>query len=174
MPRWLVPIVILVLVAGTAAEEEKPWFVNVATEAGLAGVRAKDGIFTDLNGDGFYDLCLDRRRFYLSKGGASFVPHEEHGIAYPEVTRVPIGKTGKPDLEKAKKAEFVPQYLYFADVDNDGDQDALYGVRSVWEWYDRSRGRFITIPECDHEVRSQVWLNDGTGKFTLGPASRAV
>ena len=27
----------------------------------------------------------------------------------------------------------MPQYLYFADVDNDGDQDALWGVKSHWE-----------------------------------------
>jgi hypothetical protein len=171
MVRALALILVVLFVGAPAAGDEKPWFTNVAKEAGLRGVKAKDGIFTDVNGDGFADLCLDRQRFYLSKKGESFTLHETHGIEYPEVTLIPIGKTGKPDLTKAKKRPFVPQYLYFADVDNDGDVDALYGVHSSWEWFDQGRGRFVRIPECDHEVRSSVWLNDGKGRFTRGPKS---
>jgi len=112
-----------------AEERESHWFTNVSKEVGLEGVRAKDGIFTDLDGDGFWDLCLDRRRLYLSDEGKSFAAHEKHGIDFPEVTLVPL-KDGKPVKEKAKETTFTPQYLYFADVDNDGDQDALYGVHS--------------------------------------------
>jgi hypothetical protein len=159
------------LVAGPFAtgEDEDPWFTNVSKEVGLSGVKAKDCIFTDLNGDGYHDLCLDRQRLYLSAEGEAFALHEDHGIAFPEVRKVPVGKDGKPDLEKAKTGPFVPQYLYFADLDNDGDQDAVYGVHSSWEHFDGRK--FVRVPECDHGVRSSVWLNDGQGKFkAAGPS----
>ena len=56
---------------GEEKEKEAPWFVNVAKASGLTDVRAKDCIFTDLDGDGYLDLCLDRRRFYLSKNAGN-------------------------------------------------------------------------------------------------------
>ncbi|MEN8151996.1 MAG: VCBS repeat-containing protein, partial [Planctomycetota bacterium] len=169
MARWL-PLLLIVFAFPVSAEEPEPWFTNVSKEVGLTDVRAKDGIFTDLNGDGFYDLCLDRRRLYLSEKGKSFAAHEEHGIEFPEVVLVPL-KNGKADTDKAKKTTFTPQYLYFADVDNDGDQDALYGVHSNWEYFDQRAMKWVAVTGCDHGVRSTVWLNDGAGKFTRGPES---
>jgi len=167
--KRLLLLVLLVAAFPVAAEEGEPrWFTNVSKKVGLEGVRAKDGIFTDLNGDGYWDLCLDRRRFYLSKKGKSFLAHEDHGIEFPEVTLVPLSD-GKPNREKARETTYTPQYLYFADVDNDGDADALYGVHSSWEYFDQ--GKWISVAECDHGVRSSVWLNDGKGTFTRGPSS---
>jgi len=171
LPLVLSPLVLVVAAFPAAAEERVPhWFTNVTKEVGLEGVRAKDGIFTDLNGDGYWDLCLDRGRFYLSKKGKSFAAHEEHGIDFPEVTLVLL-KDGKPNLKEAKKTTFTPHYLYFADVDNDGDTDALYGVHSNWEHFDQRKGKWVAVAECDHGVRSSVWLNDGKGRFERGPDS---
>ena len=50
-----------------------------------------------------------------------------------------MGEDGKPDRAKAAKGPYVPAYLYFADVDDDGDPDALYGVHSWWEALDGRR-----------------------------------
>ncbi len=146
-------------------KERAKWFTNVAAEVGLAGVRAKDAILVDLDGDGFHDLCLDRERFYLSRRGRKFELLPDPGIEFPEVKIVPLGKDGKPNRAKARKMTYLPQYLYFADLDNDGDQDAVFGVHSTWEWFDRRRGKWITVKECDPGVRSSVWLNDGKGRF---------
>jgi len=52
----------------------------VAAERGLDQVRAKDCIFTDLDGDGYLDLCLDRQRIYLSRKGEQFVLDGKAGI----------------------------------------------------------------------------------------------
>ena len=88
-------LLLLVLVAlavppgSRAEEEEAAWFTNVSKESGLAGVRAKDCIFTDLNGDGYFDLCLDRQRLYLSKEGDTFTSHEDHAIDFPTVSTPP-------------------------------------------------------------------------------------
>ncbi len=167
-----IPILLTLLIIAApfaAGADDDPWFTNVSKDSGLAGVKAKDCIFTDLNGDGFHDLCLDRQRLYLSKQGKVFTLHEAHGIEFPEINQVPLTKDGAPDLEKAKKRPYVPQYLYFADLDNDGDQDAVYGVHSSWEHFDGRK--FVTVPECDHGVRSSIWRNNGKGKFERAKAS---
>ncbi len=147
-----------------------PWFTDVADDVGLTDVRGKDCIFTDLDGDGYWDLVLARRRFFRSrKGGTKFKELEDTGIPYPEIKFVPLNANGKPDKEKTKKRDLVPQYLYFADVDNDGDQDALYGIKVHWEHFDGSK--FVTVPKADHGHRSKVFLNDGRARFTAAPAS---
>ncbi len=158
-----------------AAEEddrpEAPWFANISKEAGLSGVPSKDCILADLNGDGFYDLCLDRERFFLSAGGKSFKATEKTGIGYPEVRIVPMTPDGKPDDAKAQTRRFVPHYVYFADLDNDGDVDAVSGVHSDWEFFDEQEGAFRYVKDCDHGMRSAVWLNDGKGAFKKAAAS---
>ncbi|MHC5010657.1 MAG: CRTAC1 family protein [Planctomycetota bacterium] len=160
------PLVPLLLSIGVAAHaQEDRWFTNVAAEVGLSGQRAKDCIFTDLDGDGYYDLCLDRQRLYLSEAGRRFTPHEHHGIEFPVVRVVPMAGDGSPQEDKAQEKPFVPHYLYFADLDNDGDQDAVWGVHANWEFFDRARGGWRSVEACDPGLRSHVWLNDGKGRF---------
>ncbi len=136
---------------------------------GLAGARAKDAIFTDLDGDGYWDLCLDRQRLYRSRKGARFEALETHGIEFPTVRYVPLTGEGTPDEAKAKERPLVPHYLYFADVDNDGDQDALWGVHSHWEH--PAGGAWKTVEAADHGLRSRVYLNDGKAHFRRAPDS---
>ncbi len=179
LPAFLALLVFPLLPAASLRAEDEPapdapeaatWFTNVSAEVGLAGVRAKGAAFTDLDGDGHWDLCLDRQRLYLAKdGGARFVAHETHGIAFPEIRKVPVGKDGTPDEAKAKDITYAPHYLYFADVDGDGDTDALWGVKSWWDRYDGSGWKRITA--CDPGLRSTVWLNKGKGRFERGPDS---
>ncbi len=157
--------------ATAPAETARPWFVNVAKEVGLEGQRAKDCVFTDLNGDGLWDLVLRKRDIYLSRRqGTKFKLHETHGIEFPETTIVTLDGEGKPQTKKAKTGPFVPQYLYFADVDNDGDQDALWGVKAHWEFLDGTT--WIRVAEADHGLRSRVYLNDGSGTFARGADSQ--
>ncbi len=160
-------LLLLFCLAGPAlaeTEEDEPLFRNMTEALGLGGVKAKDGCFVDLDGDGFWDLVLDRQRFFLSKGGKKFVPHESHGVPYPQTTVVPLGKDGKSDESKAKTRPFVPQYLYFADLDNNGKVDALWGVHSMWDaWGGRG---WTYVAGSDHGHRSQVLLGKGGGKFT--------
>ncbi len=149
--------------------EDPPWFTNIAGDAGLDGVNAKTVQLVDLNGDGWHDLCLDRERFYFSDRGRQFRAHGAHAMEFPEVKVVPLLDDGRPDEAKAATRAYTPHVLHFADVDNDGDLDALWGVHSHWEHFDGRR--FVYVAACDPGVRSSVWLNDGAGTFTRGPAS---
>ena len=76
---------------------------------------------------------------------------------------MPLGKTGEPDEGKAKDGPYVPQYLYFADVDNDGDQDAIWGVKAWWDFF--AAGTWKHVEACDPGVRTTVWLGDGKGRL---------
>jgi hypothetical protein len=171
--RGLPLLLCLLLAAPGPAPEAAPeaaWFRDVAASAGLSGVAAKDCLFTDLDGDGHWDLCLDRRHLFLARdGGRRFERHEQHGIAFPVVRRVPLAEDGRPDEAKAKTGPYVPQYLYFADLDDDGNQDAVWGVKSWWEHFDGTA--WHTVPACDPGVRTTVWLGTGGGRFRRGPAS---
>jgi len=156
--------------AAPPARQDPPWFVDIATEVGLADNRAKDCAFTDLDGDGWLDLVLSKKTFLVSrKRGTKFKAVEGVGIPFPVVQQIPLGRDGKPDSEKAKTQQLVPHYLYFADVDNDGDQDALAGIKATWVRF--GAGGFESVAACDHGDRSTVWLNDGSGGFARGPAS---
>ncbi len=156
--------------AAPPAPQDPPWFVDVATEVGLTDDRAKDCVFTDLDGDGWLDLVLSRRTFLVSrKRGTRFKEVEGVGIPFPVVKQVPLGRDGKPDQAKASTKELVPHYLYFADIDNDGDQDALAGIKATWVRF--GAAGFESVAASDHGARSTVWLNDGRGRFARGPAS---
>ena len=157
----------------TPAPDAKPkalaLFTNVSKSVGLEGVQGKDGLFTDLDGDGWFDLVLDRKRLFRNDSGKAFTAIIDHGVPFPEIKYVPVGKDGTADMAKAKDRPYVPHYLYFADVDNDGDQDALWGMKPHWERFD---GRsWNSIEGSDHGLRSQVLLNDGKGKFTAAKPS---
>ncbi|PIE23600.1 MAG: hypothetical protein CSA62_07100 [Planctomycetota bacterium] len=167
--RRLAAAILSLSCCAVMAQEKKPaaLFTNVSAQLGLGEVGGKTVVFTDLNGDGFHDIVLDRQRFFLSDKGKRFLPFEKHGIPFPEIDFVPVGRDGKPDRAKAKKRRYVPDYLYFADLDNDGDQDALWGVKAHWFWWQGTR--FVAVKESDHGLRSQVLLNDGKGHFSKAP-----
>ena len=160
---------------GADPQAPLPLFENVTARTGLSGVPAKDCILADIDGDGWWDLILDRRHFYLSRadaaapGGRRFALADDNGIAFPMIRKVPLDGKGVPDAAKATTLEYVPQYLYFADLDNDGDTDAIFGVHSDWQRFDEPHSRWIDVPEADPGVRSAIYLNDGRGHFAKGP-----
>ena len=159
-----------VRIQADAPEQAKarPYFVNVAKQMGLEDKRAGDCCFVDANSDGYWDVFLNKRWMYLNQKGAGFKLHPT-GIDYPLTKIVPLKKDGKPDPKNARQTEFVPQYVYFADLDNDGDMDAVWGVHSSWEVLEGRQWK--TVPECDHGLRTRVYLNDARGKFRLATES---
>ncbi|MFC1587837.1 CRTAC1 family protein [Planctomycetota bacterium] len=146
-----------------AQEEAGPYFTNVADAMGFLDEPAKGVCFVDANGDGYWDVFMEKQHLYLNREGKTF-NRVECGIKFPVVKLVPMSKDGKPEPDKAKEKQFVPQYVYFADLDNDGDFDAICGVKSNWEHFD---GRsWLTVPACDHGLRTTIFLNDGKGGFS--------
>ncbi len=134
-------------------ELPEPGFSNASVALGLGPTIVPETIarvlFTDLNGDGMPDLVVDRHRVFLNtmdelnREGAKRTP----GRIFLEV---PAEKTGLP--------EPAPSTLVvFADLDNDGHQDAL-----ITQYFE-------SVAMQPGDAKGTAWYR-GRGDGTFGPA----
>ena len=120
-----------------------------------------DGVLvhvTELDGDGWPDLIIHHEGghdvFGANPSRVTWVLHNLSGTGFADVTESSGFRARRIDegLQKGR----VGQMMGVADVDNDGDLDVF------------TAGRFEEVSETSDS--SELMLNDGTGKFTLGPA----
>lgn len=135
------------------------WFTDVTAEVGLADVEALRVSSADLDGDGFPDLIVHgmpnkrdsvaapMKRVFLNKGGR-----------YQEITK----ESGLLDSRDGPNTGRLSHFTVFADVDNDGDLDLFDGT-----YIDGSTDASAASD------RSEIFLNDGAGHFTLAPRTAA-
>lgn len=156
----------LLLLACPAAAYDGPYFVNVASQTGLAAVSAQNPAWADLNGDGWPDAALGsttgepKTYVFLSSAGVSFRDFtEESGLNYA------------PAPSTATRAGSA---LVFGDVDNDGDADVFSARFSEFEKPRtdpktgevlKSAAGAVLYEKADDGLRSAVLLNDGAGHF---------
>jgi hypothetical protein len=136
------------------------WFKDITIEAGLQGLKTTYIQSADINGDNYPDILVGTsgiitghsNTFYLylnvpdetSPNKRKFVDYtQESGL---NVSRIP----GKPTREY--------DIAIIGDVDNDGDLDVVTTM-----YYHRLE--YVTNP--DILDKSEVFLNDGTGHFTI-------
>lgn len=146
------PLALLVLAACLGAppalgEEARgpdhgPRYVDVAGDKGLEAGDAHRNVFVDLDGDRWPDAVIHNERVYRNvadpRGGRRFL-------------RLGAGL-----------AEARPDLLLFADLDDDGDQDALVSWRldpSAPGWHDAGRRSQVRL--FDYQVR-----DDGVARIT--------
>lgn len=133
------------------------WFTDVTADSGLADVQAIRVSSADLDGNGLPDLVFHytsnkrdsvaapMRRVFLNEGGR-----------FREIT----AESGLLDSRDGAQTGRLGHLAVFADVDNDGDLDLF-------------EGSYID-PSTDATARkdkSEIFLNDGAGHFTLAPRS---
>lgn len=127
------------------------------TELAVQGTRVAVG---DFDGDGWADLFVraggngvddwegTRRSWLLRNTGSGFEDiTQSSGVRQTRVSTIAVGRPG--------------EVVAFADVDNDGDLDIYTGM---------STG----VDGALEGETSEIMLNDGTGKFTLGPVESAL
>ena len=120
-------------------------------ELGVTGVRVSTA---DIDGDGLPDLSIrnhavgERDDF---AGGKRFtwLLRNKGGLAFEDITE----SSGFTTTRKGEQGR-TTHIVIWGDVDNDGDMDAFSGTN----WSD---------PAKDNGDRSEIMLNDGSGKFTL-------
>ena len=138
--------------AGTSA------FREVTGEWGLTGVEGGRLSVTDIDGDGFPDLFVRRvsANFDALESGEgarrAWLLHNEGGH-FTDVTvasGILATRGDHPGMGRPVSG------AAFGDVDNDGDVDAFLALNT--------NDTAITLEE-----RSELFLNDGTGVFTMAP-----
>lgn len=141
MRRAAASLALLAFVATPARADDGPRYVDVTLDKGLEPGEAHRNVFVDLDGDRWPDLVIHEERAYRNvadpRGGRRFAP-------------LPALAEDRPDL------------LLFADLDDDGDQDALVAWRldpSRPDWKDTGRRSQVRL--FDYQVR-----DDGTATIT--------
>jgi hypothetical protein len=120
-----------------------PAFLDLARAAGLPTDEVRRAAAVDLDGDGRADLVFDAgKRVFLNRT-------EKGRLTFVEATK----ETGlRPETGRGADV------LAWGDVDGDGDVDCFYG----------RYGDFAaeTKKKNDDGLRSEIFLNDGKGRFT--------
>jgi hypothetical protein len=144
---------------------EEPWFANLALEVGLGPFAAIRANMTDLDGDGWLDCVLERDNVFLNRTDSN----SPIGRHFAENT----AQSGFI-LTNENGEERKSNVVIFADVDNDGDQDAFSAVycdflkpkadEETGEQAKDEDGNII-YANPDHGFRSRIFLNKGNATF---------
>lgn len=139
------------------------YFTNIADDVGLGGIAAKRVLWIDLDGDTYADCILGDKGVFLNRRGLAG-PHQRVFVAFADESNLYDGGRRVIDAFQA------------ADIDNDGDIDLFAGKDCDFErpkvendeivLDDRGRP-VMAVP--DDGRRSEILLNDGTGRFSPAP-----
>jgi hypothetical protein len=144
----------------TAWAPGAPIFREVTSEWGLTGVEAVRLSVVDLDGDPYPDLVARRGGFAREDRTEAGVQRvwvlRRDATAFTDVSDE-AGLWAMRTTSDASAGRPV-DVIAFADVDNDGDSDAYFGMST----YD---------PAIAMGEKSEIFLNDGSGHFTIGPES---
>lgn len=174
----LFPALFLLLGPRPLFAEAAPWFIDVAPGLAISSGPCQTPYWADLDADGWPDAVLHRT--HGGNGAAVFMnrPSPE-GRAFSETTDA-SGINAHPSVSTASAPG---SFLAFADVDNDGDLDLFRGRYCEFEKprSDPKTGETLKgaagdtlYDKTDDGLRSEILLNDGSGRFSFPDGSRSA
>lgn len=143
-----------------SAQNYSEWFTDVTEEVGLDVSRGSKVSVADINNDGWPDILV---------GEGNLIKFKFHLFMNEEVDgkRVFVDRTEESGMNArrgGKEGDRIADVVALADVDNDGDLDLISSIYyHRWEMYNNDTK--------DPGDRTELLLNDGTGKFTLSDQS---
>lgn len=150
----------IVLFPFISLSQQADWIEQISSEVGLDSAVASYVYVTDVNNDDYPDLIfvqaeLNKGQVYLymnvQKPGSSD-PSERYFVDTTAWSMLDIKRNGE--------AGRIVDNIAFADVDNDGDVDAITSIYyHRWEYYHPDSN--------DPGDRTELLLNRGNGRFDL-------
>ena len=145
-----------VCTAGTSFTAGTSYFREATDDRGLTGVLGQRLGVLDFDGDGYPDLLVRRAAgiedFTTPAGRHTWLLRNTGDGRFEDVTEA----SGLLAMRGGGPGGRPIAVVAFADVDNDGDLDVYTGTHTA----------DATASAGQH---SEIMLNDGTGRFTLGP-----
>jgi hypothetical protein len=158
MKKYIYLFVVLTLVYNSYSQNEN-WFTDVTIQAGLEGLKTTYVQAVDVNGDDYPDILVGTSginvghsqtfSLYLNVEDAEN-PGERKFVDFTEESGINVSRNPEKPMREYDIA-------ILGDIDNDGDPDlvsAIYYHR--YEYFD-----------AETQDRPEVFLNDGTGHFTI-------
>jgi len=157
---YFLPVLLTVLLYNTYSQESN-WFTDITVETGLEGVATSKIQCVDFNNDNYPDLLLGTGGLTVGNSNTFYLylnvpdpgsPNKRKFTDYTEESGINVNRNPEKPYREYDVA-------IMADIDNDGDMDmvsSFYYHRL--EWF-----------QPGHIDRSEVYLNDGNGLFTLKP-----
>jgi len=166
-----------ILVVAFPAAGQKTAFTDIAKKVGLEDVIGCRTGFVDLDGDGWQDILIlsslkhtrrESLRMFLSRPGKA---GKRRFVEETEASGLLANRN--PNQEGRVVSLFIT-----GDANNDGREDVFTGAYCDFKKPrkgkngrpEKKKGKMVMeVP--DHGDRSEILLNKGKGRFTLGPVS---
>ncbi|MBT4338599.1 MAG: T9SS type A sorting domain-containing protein [Bacteroidetes bacterium] len=155
---YLVCFLFLMPLFGLA--QQANWIENISTEVGIDTAKASYVYVTDVNNDDYPDLIFVYAN--LNKGQVSLYMNVQKPGSSDPTERYFVDTTAWSMLDLKRNGEHgrIVDNIAFADVDNDGDVDAITSIYyHRWEYYHPD--------SLDPGDRTELMLNRGNGRFDL-------
>ncbi|KAF0124432.1 MAG: putative lipoprotein [Elusimicrobia bacterium] len=171
-------LVLLLSPACPAFSADSPWFTDAAGGLALSSVPCQTPYWADLDGDGWPDAALHRT--HGGPGTAVFMNRPSPGGRVFEDLTGPSAINAHPLVSTGSAPG---SFLAFADVDNDGDLDLFRGRYCEFEKARtdpktgealRNAAGEVLYERSDDGLRSEILLNDGSGRFFFPEGDRTA
>lgn len=157
---FLIIISMSFIIISTAQSQSPDWLTDVTSEVGLDSAIGSRILLVDINNDNYPDLLwgsgnLNKNRYKLYLNIENPDQNSQNKRLFEDITE----KSGMNINRDPSKEGRIIDVAAMADIDNDGDMDLVTSI-----YYHRLQ---MYQGDNDPGDRSEVYLNDGTGKFTL-------
>ena len=157
---FLLFVFVLVFFTNTAFSANSLWVKDITSEVGLDSARGSRIVLIDVNNDDYPDLFwgtgnAGKNKFYLYLN----IENPDKNSPYKRIFKDFTWESGIRANRDPNKTDRITDIVALADVDNDGDVDLVESI-----YYHRLEYYKDTLDPGD---RTEVYLNDGTGHFTL-------
>ncbi|GEM_PF-397906 len=148
--------------SGNVIAQNSQWLRDISSNVGLDAAHGSRIAIIDINNDDYPDLFwgtgkAGKNKFYLYLN----VENPDKNSPYKRIFRDFTQESGINVNRVPNKTDRVIDIIALADVDNDGDVDLVSSI-----YYHRLEYYKDNLDPGD---RSEVYLNDGKGHFTLKP-----